>query len=92
MLNYTLEIYKKDRRCKSGEMLVGKYDYTNVSGKWMMEEMQDLQYRLYPKDKFRMEFFETFVTRRNALTGEEFQERYDTPYHCSPSSETYWSN
>jgi len=21
----------------------------------------------------------------------EFTERYDTPYYCSPSSETYWS-
>ena len=34
---------------------------------------------------------ETFVTKRNLLTGEEFVERYDTPYYCSPSSETYWS-
>jgi hypothetical protein len=30
------------------------------------------------------------VTRKNALTGAEFQERADTPYYCSPSSETYW--
>jgi len=25
------------------------------------------------------------------MTGAEFQERYDTPYYCSPSSETYYS-
>jgi hypothetical protein len=25
------------------------------------------------------------------MGGAEFQERYDTPYYCSPSSETYWS-
>lgn len=31
------------------------------------------------------------VTRINAMTGEEFQERADTPYYASPSSETYWS-
>jgi hypothetical protein len=30
------------------------------------------------------------VTRKNAMTGAEFQERADTPYFCSPSSETYW--
>lgn len=31
------------------------------------------------------------VTRVNNMTGAEFQERADTPYYCSPSSETYWS-
>lgn len=30
------------------------------------------------------------VTRVNLMTGKEFQERADTPYYCSPSSETYW--
>jgi hypothetical protein len=24
------------------------------------------------------------------MTGEEFQESANRPYHCSPSSETYW--
>jgi hypothetical protein len=32
------------------------------------------------------------VTRRNIMSGKEFQERADTPYYCSPSSETYWSS
>jgi hypothetical protein len=31
------------------------------------------------------------VTRKNFMTGEEFQESVNTPYYCSPSSETYWS-
>jgi hypothetical protein len=31
------------------------------------------------------------VTRKNFMTGEEFQEDVNTPYYCSPSSETYWS-
>ena len=91
MLAYTLEVYKKDRRVKSGEKLIGKYDYTNVSGNWMMEEIRDLQWRLYPRDKYRLEFTETFVERTNVVTGEKFMERYDTPYYCSPRSETYWS-
>jgi hypothetical protein len=30
------------------------------------------------------------VTRRNIMTGAEFQESANRPYHCSPSSETYW--
>lgn len=92
MLEYTLEIYKVDRRCKLGEMLVGKYDYHQKSGNWMMEEMRDLRSRLYPSPKYRIELHETYVYRKNLMTGEEFKERYDTPYYCSPSSETYWSS
>jgi hypothetical protein len=38
-----------------------------------------------------VEVHETFVTRKNLVGGKEFQERYDTPYYCSPSSESYWS-
>jgi len=30
------------------------------------------------------------VTRRNIMTGAEFKESANRPYHCSPSSETYW--
>jgi hypothetical protein len=41
---------------------------------------------------FIVEVFETFVTKQNLMNGREFQERYDTPYYCSPSSETYWSS
>ena len=35
--------------------------------------------------------YETYVTRKSLMNGVEFQERYDTPYYCSPSSESYWS-
>ena len=31
------------------------------------------------------------VERTNAMTGEKFTEAADTPFACSPSSETYWS-
>lgn len=31
------------------------------------------------------------VEKTNLMTGEKFMERSDTPYYCSPSSETYWS-
>ena len=92
MLNYTLEIYVQDRRTKTGERLFGKYDYHKVSGTWMQEEMADLRWKLYPSPKYRMELHDTFVERVNIMTGERYQERYDTPYNCSPSSETYWSN
>ena len=34
---------------------------------------------------------EAKVKRVNLMSGEEFYESVNTPYYCSPSSETYWS-
>jgi len=31
------------------------------------------------------------VTRKNLMTGTEYQEDVNTPLCCSPASETYWS-
>jgi hypothetical protein len=46
------------------------------------------QSRIRGYEKYRGD---RMVTRKNYMTGVEFQERVDTPYYCSPSSETYWS-
>jgi hypothetical protein len=34
---------------------------------------------------------EKTVTKVNLMSGQEYQERANTPYYCSPSSESYWS-
>jgi hypothetical protein len=85
---YTVEIYKKDKRTKSGERLVLKKDYDtdNLS---VLEHTVKHTWRA--SQGFRYEIHETWVTRKNLMGGAEFRERYDTPYYCSPSSETYWS-
>ena len=85
---YTVEIYKTDRRTKKGERLVQKQDYDtdNLS---MLEH--SVKHTWLPSQGYRYEIHETYVTRRNMMGGAEFKERYDTPYYCSPSSETYWS-
>ena len=31
------------------------------------------------------------VEKTNIMSGQKFQEDVNTPYFCSPSSETYWS-
>ena len=85
---YTVEIYKTDARTKKGERLVSKTDY-EVSDKSMLEHTVKHTYRA--SQGFRYEIHETLVTRTNLLSGQEFQERYDTPYYCSPSSESYFS-
>ena len=85
---YTVEIYKKDARTKKGERLVSKIDY-NVTELSMLEHTVKNTYRQL--HGFRYEIHETMVTRTNLMGGAEYQERYDTPRYCSPSSEAYWS-
>jgi hypothetical protein len=86
MKEYTLEIYKKDRRTKEGRRLINKEDFAPVT-KDYIETVAEKKRKL----GFEVEVYETFVTKKNLMGGKEFQERYDTPYYCSPSSETYWS-
>ena len=85
--DYTVEIFKKDRRLTKGERMVAQIDFVNVTKDGLEKEMA----KQYGGEKFRYAIFETMVTKKNILTGVEFKERYDTPYYCSPSSETYFS-
>ena len=85
---YTVEIYKRDARTKSGERLVSKTDY-EVTEQSMLEHTVKHTYRA--SQGFRYEIHETMVKRTNLMGGAEYLERYDTPRYCSPSSEAYWS-
>ena len=83
-MEYTVEVYKLDKRMKEGKRLVSKQDYEGVT----LDQME----RMYPVRKgYVREIHETYVTKKNLMGGAEFRERYDTPYFCSPSSESYWS-
>ena len=85
---YTVEIYKLDKRTKKGERLVSKTDY-EVTEQSMLEHTVKHTYRA--SQGYRYEIHETMVTKRNLMGGGEFTEHYDTPYYCSPASESYWS-
>ena len=85
---YTVEVYKQDKRTKTGERLVLKQDY-NTTDKSMLEHTVKHTWRA--SQGYRYEIHQTYVTRKNLMGGAEFKERYDTPYYCSPSSESYWS-
>ena len=81
---YTVEIYKLDKRCKDGMKLKSKTDFADMT--------LDAVERANPRRAgYIVKIFETYVTRKNVMTGLEFQERYDTPYFASPRSETFWS-
>ena len=84
---YTVEIYRADKRKKEGERLVLKKDYDTTNRSTLEKSVKD---HLQPRERY--EIHETYVTKRSAMAPfKEFEERYDTPYYCSPSSETYWS-
>lgn len=54
---YTLMVYKKDRRFKSGERFIISYPYSSYSGHAMMDEIKDLKRNLYkPEDGWILDF------------------------------------
>ena len=84
---YTLIVFRKDRRCKSGEREYLRRDYDTDNLSILAHTVK----HTWPASQFRTEIHETYVTRKNLVTGKEYQERFDTVYFCSPSSESYWS-
>ena len=86
LVEYTLELYKSDKRVKGGKRLVTKEDFAPVTRAYIKAVIESKT-----KLGFIVEAHETFVTKRNMMTGKTYQERYDTPYFCSPSSESFWS-
>ena len=83
---YTIEIYRRDARKKAGERLLSKEDLTVTSVEGATRYANKV---MGPKD--RVEVHQTMVVKKSAMAPfKQFEERYDTPYYCSPSSETYW--
>ena len=85
-IEYTLEIYKSDKRVKGGKRLCSKQDFA-PSTKDYINTVAEAKRKL----GLIVEVFETYVTKTNLMSGAEFKERYDMSYYCSPSSESYWS-
>ena len=92
---YTIEVYKADRRIKKDDRYgKNKVGLRFISVRDFAPSTKDYIDTVANTDRragYVVKVFETYVTRTNMMSGQEFQERYDTPYYCSPSSETYWS-
>lgn len=85
---YTVELYKRDARKRSGERLERKTDHSTAD----RTAIAEFYAGRYPADQgWRFEIHETLVTRHTLMGGGEFTERYDTPNSCSPASESFWS-
>jgi hypothetical protein len=89
--DYTMYIYKADKRTKSGERLFSTTVWTDRTAEAMRRECNEL-YDLYPATKgWRFEYHPTQVTVKNLMTGKDVEIDRDTPWSCNPASETYWS-
>ena len=86
LTEYTLELYKADLRTKEGRRLVAKEDFAPSTRAYIKAVIESKT-----KLGFIVEARETWVTKRNMMSGKTYQERYDTPHSCSPSNETFWS-
>jgi len=77
-----IEFYKSESAAKAALTRLdkkGKLGSNCVKDDFAIAETSD----------FRVNIEKT-VTRRNAMTGEEFQESINAPFSTSPSSENYW--
>lgn len=89
--DYTMYIYKRDGRCKTGERLYSTTVWANRDEAGMRRESNEV-YDLYPATKgWRFEYHPTMKTVKSLMTGKDVQIPADTPWCCNPASETYWS-
>jgi hypothetical protein len=89
--DYTMYIYKTDRRCKTGERLFSTTVWRDRTKAGIRRECNEL-YNLYPATKgWRFECHPTMKTVKNLMSGLDVQIDRDTPWCCNPASETYWS-
>lgn len=90
--DYTLYIYKLDRRTKTGERLFSTTVWTGRTADGMEREVKELLMSgLYPVSQFRFEYVPTYKYVKNLMSGKEVKIEHDTPRCCDPSSELYWT-
>jgi len=89
--DWTMYIWKADRRTKRGERLVSTTVWQARTQEAMDNEVQGLAW-LYPAGQgYRFECVPSMKTVTNLMTGKAIQIPHDTPRSCDPSSELYWS-
>jgi len=90
--DWTMYIYRADRRYKSGERLVSTTVWQGRTEEQMRRESAEL-WDLYPMSEgWRIECVPTFVTVKSLMTGAEVKIRWeDRGTSCDPSMERYWS-
>ena len=89
-------VVRPDHRKSYATMSAAKAALTKMTNWHRYHTINDMQnspqfrYAIAEMDHFHT-FIEKSVVKRNAMNGNQFVEKVNTPYYCSPSSETYWS-
>lgn len=87
MISYTFEVYRLDRRMKTGERLLRVFDL-NLKDMATAEQIaSDFETKI---KNTVVKVFQTYTTKKT-IFGKEYQERYDTPMCCSPATERFWT-
>jgi hypothetical protein len=87
MTEYTIEIYKVDRRRKDGKRFIEAVEVKSVD----REGVEAVAVAKTAKDpKLTYEIHETYREVRNIMSGKIVKEHYKTPYSCSVGSESYF--
>ena len=88
---YKINVYKLDRRRKTGRRFVKNYDYPTYDEMGVRGEIINLR-SLYPQyDGWILEYHPLTKTVTNLMSGKPVEIAYNTPGCCDPSTETYWS-
>ena len=86
-MEYTIEIYKADKRRKDGKRLLERVEIAEKSNQ--LAEIRAIE--LTGKDpKLSYVVHETYNEVRNIMSGKIVKEHYLTPYSCSVASEAYF--
>ena len=90
--NYTMYIYKADRRKKTGERVVSVTVWTDRDDNGMRREVAELFHMYNPADGYRFEWFPAMTAVKSLMSGEEVVIRTeDKGTFMDPSQERYWT-
>lgn len=89
--DYTLYIYRKDRRYKTGERLFSTTVWSGQDDNGMRRTVAELFDLYNPADGWRFDWTPAYKIVKNLMTGADVQIASDTPRCCDPSSELYWT-
>jgi len=87
---FTIKVFKLDRRLKEGKKCIIARDIEPTTA----VNLDDVRFLLeasgYTANKYEVEVAKTYVEVVSAFDGRKVMERYDTKFHCSVASESYW--
>lgn len=97
MTDYTLTVWKADKRTKSGKVKVMDYAFPDRTENDMeciakgVTLAKGAMMGTKAGTEYSVTYHPTTRTVTNLMTGKPVEIPYDTPHCCDPSTETYWS-